>query len=461
MPGERRTDSDPEDLRALSFSQRAAKLVGCAAAATHAFGEAERVANLLLDREPALARADLHTALVCGDVATVRARLEAAPELARSVAGPGTPRPPLCWVAFSRLGRRAPAIAEGLLALAELLLQRGADVNAGFTGDETWGSELRPLFGACGAVGFPEMAALLLDHGAMIEDGESLYHSLEHGDTRCLEFLLERGADAARTNVLAHAFDVPGTLRARLLLDHGADPNARMHDGTPMLHRAIAMNRGLDVVELLLERGADPRTLDPAGRSTVELARLHGAVDVADRLVASGVEDRSSDVARFVTACVAGNLELAREIAAKSGIAKAPSISAAHAFLAHAERRDPAIAEAMIDAGFPVDTTNALGQSALHWAAWHGRAALVKRLLAAGAEVDRREAQFGGTPLGWAVHGNHAAPRDGGQHAEVVRVLLAAGASPDVRNRWSEPMVDEDDDSEVAAILRAAAQESG
>ena len=58
------------------------------------------------------------------------------------------------------------------------------------------------------------------------------------------------GANAAATNILAHAFDVPGLLRIELLLAHGADANARMHDGTPML-----LTPGRTFVEL-------PRTQD-------------------------------------------------------------------------------------------------------------------------------------------------------------------------------------------------------
>lgn len=447
---------DEVELRALSFGERAAKLVAHAAAPSSMGGEAWRIANLLLDREPELAGADPVTALVCGDVARVRRWLAADPTRARAPIGAGDGRPPLCWVTFSRLHRRTPTIAAGLLELATLLLDLGAEVDAGFTGDETWGSTLRPLFGACGAANFPAMAELLLDRGAMIEDGESLYHALEHGDTRCLELLLARGANAAATNILAHAFDAPGLRRVELLLAHGADANARMHDGTPMLHRAIVMDRGLDVIEALLAAGAEPDARDRVGRTSLEVARAHGARAIAERLREAGGHARPSALADFVDACAAGDLDRARSLADAAGLRTQPGFEAVHVFLDVAGRPDPTLVLAMIDAGFPVDVTNHLGQGALHWAAWRGRAVVVRRLLDAGAQVERREQQFNGTPLAWAAHGNLTAPRDGGDHLAVVRMLLDAGADPSVRNKAGEPMLDETDDSEVASLLRSA-----
>lgn len=447
---------DEVELCALSFVERAAKLVEHAAAPASMGGEAWRIANLLLDREPELARADLVTALVCGDIDRVRSRLAKQPTLAHAMVGPGEGRPLLCWVTFSRLHRRSPAIAAGLLELAELLLDHGADVDAGFRGDDTWDSTLRPLFGACGAANFPALAELLLDRGATIEDGESLYHALEHGDTRCLELLLDRGANAAATNILAHAFDVPGLRRIELLLAHGADANARMHDGTPMLHRAIGMERGLDVIEALLAAGADPDARDRAGRTSVEVARVRGARAIAARLQAAGGSARPSALADFVDACGAGELARARSLAEAAGLLAQPSFEAVHVFLELVGRSDPALALAMIDAGFPIDVTNHLGQSALHWAAWRGRKTMVQRLLDEGALLERREQQFNGTPLAWAAHGNLMAPRDGGDHLAVVRILLGAGADPSVRNKSGEPMLDETDESEVAAALRSA-----
>ena len=58
---------------------------------------------------------------------------------------------------------------------------------------------------------------------------------------------------------------------AGLLLDHGADPNARNWDDVTPLHQAVRA-RNIAVVELLLARGADPNARDK-GRGSTPLRR--------------------------------------------------------------------------------------------------------------------------------------------------------------------------------------------
>ena len=78
------------------------------------------------------------------------------------------------------------------------------------------------------------------------------------------------------------------------------------------------------------------------------------------------------------------------------------------------------------------------GQTGLHWAAWGAHIDTVRVLLDAGAPVDTRDERFDGTALGWALHawgGGGPHPGDAG-YVEVVRQLVAAGATPD--HRWLE-----------------------
>jgi uncharacterized protein len=75
----------------------------------------------------------------------------------------------------------------------------------------------------------------------------------------------------------------------------------------------------------------------------------------------------------------------------------------------------------LLDAGVPVNLTNAAGDSLLILAAYHDHLPVVQALLARGADVERVNDR-GQTALGAAVF-RRSEP--------IVRALLAAGADPD------------------------------
>jgi ankyrin repeat protein len=75
-----------------------------------------------------------------------------------------------------------------------------------------------------------------------------------------------------------------------------------------------------------------------------------------------------------------------------------------------------------VDAGVPVNLTDAAGNTLVMLAAYHGHAAVVSALAARGADVNVPNDR-GQTPLAGAVFKDSA---------EVVTVLLDAGANPDL-----------------------------
>lgn len=110
------------------------------------------------------------------------------------------------------------------LAIATLLLRKGASVNATTRDGET------PLHLARGE-GVPR---LLLDHGAKV------------------------GATARRGETPLHSAARDGTTaRIHQLIDHGADPNAPCHDRSTPLDVAVFFGKK-EAVEVLLQRGAIP-----------------------------------------------------------------------------------------------------------------------------------------------------------------------------------------------------------
>jgi peptidoglycan/LPS O-acetylase OafA/YrhL len=83
----------------------------------------------------------------------------------------------------------------------------------------------------------------------------------------------------------------------RILLDHGADLNARNRDGSTALHSAAFLGR-TDVVQLLLERGADPNARSDDGERPLEGTKVDwGATQFIAGLLHVPLEDRA-DVER-------------------------------------------------------------------------------------------------------------------------------------------------------------------
>jgi Ankyrin repeats (3 copies)/Planctomycete cytochrome C len=117
--------------------------------------------------------------------------------------------------------------------------------------------------------------------------------TLRRGDRGTLDRLLRRNPSAARVTgaggitPLMYAALYGDAASARLLLDKGADPNARNDAGATALMWAVD---DLETTRLLLERGADPNVRSADARTALLLA--------AGRSGASEVVKRSSTAAR-------------------------------------------------------------------------------------------------------------------------------------------------------------------
>jgi ankyrin repeat protein len=297
---------------------------------------------------------------------------------------------------------------------------------------------------------FPAMAELLLDRGTTIDDHESLYHSTEHADTRCLELLLARGANPQGTSALNHALDVRGLERVRLLLDHGADPNEITGLDGSSFHIAIEKGRELAVLELLVAHGADIHARRQDGRSPYQVAMQHGHHAAAAYLAELGAATEVTPFERLADACGRGDLTAARRVIGDNPrLLGSLSEEDSRAFVRLGAQGRTATLTALVEAGVSVNARGEHGQTALHWASWHGWRETAAALLALGADVTVTENEFGGTPLGWAVHGCDNYPNPDGDYPGVVRLLLEAGAETSVVEELP-------DDVAVADLLRAA-----
>ena len=201
-----------------------------------------RRAAALLDADPELARHDLASACVTGEVDEVSRRLAARPTAVSEPTGPHGWEP-ILYACFSRLLRGAPERAPAIREVVRRLLAAGADPNAAFVNDSDWLQVA--LYGAAGINGDSELTRLLLEAGADPTDerdgyhgNEVLYHACEHPDPTCAMLVIDAGArrDLVDYN-LGRALNFPNHEMIEMFCTHGARPWAAH------LHQAIWRRR--------------------------------------------------------------------------------------------------------------------------------------------------------------------------------------------------------------------------
>ena len=387
-------------------------------------GARPAVAARMLGAAPDLALGDPIFACAVGDVAGIREAVRADPGWIHRPSGPYG-MPPLVAVTHSSLGlldTYAPAIE----ASVQVLLAAGADINGTYIDPQFPDAPLSALYGAAGRHHRPRLTQQLLDAGANPNDNESLYHSVETPDLTCMRLLLAAGARVPGSNALRHQLDVERLEGLQLLLAHGADPN---EPGalTPLLW-AIRRGRSLPHINALLDAGASPAVKAHDGSTAYEMALAFGLLEVAERLRAATGEPPAGALHRFLAACATGNEPAAREQLQHDPTLLtrlSPLQTQLLPELAAAGRGDAV--RTMVAIGWPVDVIGGdWSASALNHAAMNGDPSLMRYLLAHGARWDLRHG-FGDTVVGtlsWASI-NKAAPE--GDWVGCMQALVESG----------------------------------
>jgi ankyrin repeat protein len=174
------------------------------------------------------------------------------------------------------------------------------------------------------------------------------------------------------------------------------------------------------------------------------------------------MQEFASPEQRLLLACNRGRKEEARAIvAAHPGIVERLGPTDRRALTDEAWSSNAPAVELMLELGFDPSVPSASGPTggtALHCAAWEGSVDCVAAILrypAGRALIEAREATYNGTPLSWCSHGSVNCGNPRADHAAVAKLLIAAGASVDAK------MADWEGSDAFQAVIDAALGETG
>ncbi len=345
--------------------------------------------------------------------------------------------------------------------MLDVLLEAGADINAK---SRWWAGGFGLLHNAA-----PDVAAHAIERGAKVDAHAAarlgMLAKLRELVSADPQLVHQRGGDGQTPLHFASTIEI-----AAFLLDNGADIDARDldHESTPA---QWMIRERQEVARFLVQRGCKTDLLLAAALGDASLVRKHLDADpesihlrvtdeffpkinhkaggtiyqwtlgwyVSPHEVAKefGHDDvyqllmsRSPEDVKLIAACWAGD-----EATVNSLVAGHPRLVTG---LSHGYERHVALAarnnnltatRLMLTAGLAVDSLGQHRATPLHWAGFHGNSQMAREILRHHPPLELKDADFHGTPLGWAIYGSeHGWHRETGDYAGTVDLLLQAGA---------------------------------
>lgn len=338
-----------------------------------------------------------------------------------------------------------------------ILLATGAKANEPVT------QGLRPLHYAVWK-NYPEAALLILVRGGDVnardECGYSALHlSAEHGYTDLVALLLSEGAQVDYRENTDDPFprtticDEPLRLAirnkhfeiAKLLLEHGADPNKRYFFGAEI---NLVSPLDIEFMQLLLLYGADPNTRDRGGLTPLmKAARLPQGLQSVLLLISYGADvnamtDERHDYRTVLHyAILSGNLEIVNLLIKQgASVNYPPDVSKPTVLDLAILRGDPELVKMLLIAEANVNSSSPIIGSPLHVVCSDGilnRHELMTLLLTSGADPNLIVDSDDGPPLRPVLPEYLAANEK--PCPNIIKMLLKYGAKVIMKTQYRHP----------------------
>ena len=200
------------------------------------------------------------------------------------------------------------------------------------------------------------------------------------------------------------------------------DTNALNAEGQSLLFLAAAHGH-VEVVKILLDKGATVDAQGADGRTALHIAAYEGHVEVVKMLLDEGAAidaKNTDDGTALYIAALHEHVEVVKILLDKGADIAIDDWTALHSAAAHGHVE---VVKILLHKGATIDAKNIDDWTALHSAAAHGHVEVVKILLHKGAAIDAK------TTDDWTAL--HIAAEHG--HVEVVKILLDEGAAIDAK----------------------------
>ncbi len=293
---------------------------------------------------------------------------------------------------------------------------------------------------------------------------QPLHYAALYGSLEAVRILLDAGADPnarnqqAATPLLYGAWD---PARTKLLIDRGARVDVAAHGGTTPLMLAASVVGNTDSVRYLLKHGADLKATDAFGDDVLMRAAGMGDAEVTELLLSKGADAHRIDKAGFTALQMAQNftdptrvnllLKAGADVNAAntfSGMVKNGPIALTHMtpLMMASPFGQSATLDALLKAGAQVNDVDVRKMSPLMLAIATDQAkpATVRQLIAAGADVNGKD-QNGESVLDWARKF---------KQPEIISILQQAGAQGGSEMPAPRPPADSTAGSAAEALAR-------